>query len=58
MILIVIGAGGFLLMRVLLMLENRRRARVVSGWSAHDFEAEKTSEERRGDMKITFHYGY
>jgi hypothetical protein len=58
MILIVIGAGGFLLMRVLLMLENRRRARVVAGWSAHDFETEKTSEERRGDMKVTFRYGY
>jgi hypothetical protein len=23
-----------------------------------DFEAEKSSEKRRGDMKITFRYGY
>jgi hypothetical protein len=58
MILIVIGAGGFLLIRVLLILENRRRARVIAGWSAYDFETEKTSEERRGDMKVTFRYGY
>jgi hypothetical protein len=58
MILIVIGACGFIIMRVLLMLENRRRARIISGWSVDDFEAEKSSEKRRGDKKITFRYGY
>jgi hypothetical protein len=58
MILIVIGACGFMAMRVLLMLENRRRARIISGWSAEDFEIEKNTEERRGDTRITFRYGY
>jgi hypothetical protein len=58
MILIVIGAGGFICMRVLLMLENRRRARIVSTWSASEFAAEKDSNTRRGDMKLTFRYGY
>jgi hypothetical protein len=58
MIVIVIGACGFMAMRVLLMLENRRRARTISGWSAENFEMEENTEERRGDMKITFRYGY
>jgi Trk-type K+ transport system membrane component len=58
MILIVIGACGFLSMRLLLMLENRRRARIISTWVADDFEAENESNKRRGDMKLTFRYGY
>jgi hypothetical protein len=58
MILIVIGAGGFLFIRLLLMLENRRRARIISGWTVDEFEEETRSNERRGDMKLTFRYGY
>jgi acyl CoA:acetate/3-ketoacid CoA transferase alpha subunit len=58
MILVVIGACGFLSMRLLLMLENRRRARIISSWTAEDFEAEASSNERRGDMKLTFRHGY
>jgi hypothetical protein len=57
MILIVIGACGFLFMRLLFMLENRR-PRVISGWTIEDFEAEASSNERRGDMKLTYRYGY
>jgi hypothetical protein len=58
MILIIIGAFGFISMRVLLMVENRRRARIISTWVADDFEAENLSDERRGDMKLSFRYGY
>jgi hypothetical protein len=58
MILIVIGACGFICMRGLLMLENRRRARIVSTWSAAEVAEEKDSNRRRGDMKLTFRYGY
>lgn len=58
MLLIVIGAVGFAVIRGLLMLENRRRSRIISSWEAEDFEAENESIERRGDMKITFRYGY
>lgn len=58
MILIIIGACGFLSMRGLLMWENRRRARLISGWQPWDFEAERDTPERRGDMKLSFRYGY
>jgi len=58
MILIAIGACGFIAMRGLLMLENRRRARLISTWTAEDFETENESQERRGDMKLTFKYMY
>jgi hypothetical protein len=40
------------------MLENRRRARIVSTWSAAEVAEEKDSNRRRGDMKLTFRYGY
>jgi hypothetical protein len=58
MILIVIGACGFIAMRMLLMFENRRRARIISDWSVEDFEAERESVMRKGDMKVSFRYGY
>jgi hypothetical protein len=58
MILIAIGALGFMAMRVVLMWENQRRARILETWTAEDFEREKESEERRGDSKLSFKYGY
>lgn len=58
MVLITIGAIGFVVMRILLMLENKRRARIISTWEYEDFEAENVSTERRGDMKLSFRYGY
>ncbi|KAL5381630.1 hypothetical protein DPSP01_007078 [Paraphaeosphaeria sporulosa] len=58
MILIAIGAVGFISMRMLLMWENRRRARIIETWTAEDFERENESQERRGDAKLSFRYGY
>jgi hypothetical protein len=58
MLLIVTGAVGFVSIRGLLMLENRRRARKISGWTKEEYEAENESDQRRGDMKLTFRYGY
>ncbi|KAH7116123.1 major facilitator superfamily domain-containing protein [Dendryphion nanum] len=58
MILIAIGACGFLMMRVIFMYVNRRRARIISTWTVEDFEEENTLLERRGDQKLTFRYGY
>jgi len=58
MILIAIGASGFIGMRGLLMWENRKRQRVTSTWAPADFANERESRKRRGDMKLSFRYGY
>lgn len=58
MILIAIGAVGFICVRMLLLWENRRRARIVETWTAQEFEQENENGDRRGDMKLTFRYGY
>ncbi|KAF2108087.1 hypothetical protein BDV96DRAFT_616595 [Lophiotrema nucula] len=58
MILIAIGAIGFLSIRILLMWINHKRVRVISTWRAESFEKGRLSTERRGDPKLTFRYGY
>jgi hypothetical protein len=58
MILIAIGACGFMVMRFLLVWENRRRSRITQTWTAEDFERENLNEQRRGDAKLSFKYGY
>jgi hypothetical protein len=58
MILIAIGALGFMAIRVVLILENQRRARIIQTWTAEDFERERENEERRGDSKLSFKYDY
>lgn len=58
MILIAIGALGFLSVRFWLMLINQKRAGTILSWTADEFDEEMSSEERRGDQKLTFRYGY
>ncbi|KAF2473731.1 MFS general substrate transporter [Lindgomyces ingoldianus] len=58
MILIAIGACGFLSIRILLMCINRKRAQMISTWTVQEFEEESESSVRRGDQKPTFKYGY
>jgi hypothetical protein len=56
MILIAVGLVGFIGMRVVYMIVNRRRARERASRTVEDFENERTAEERRGDRKKTFIY--
>lgn len=58
LILIAVGACGFVAVRGLLMWENGRRARIVAPWTAEEFERESENGDRRGDMKVSFRYGY
>ncbi len=58
MALICVGLVGFLSMRGVYMWTNRDRARRIKGWTAEDSETERLNPERRGDMKLTFVYGY
>ena len=61
--LIVTGAGaiGFLFIRCMYMLENRRRRRKItaSGLSYNTvLQDELNSAEKRGDQRLTWVYGY
>jgi hypothetical protein len=38
--------------------ENRRRAKVVAGWTEEQIEEERVNPARRGHDKLTFVYGY
>jgi disulfide bond formation protein DsbB len=58
MILISLGCLGYLAMRAVLMFENKRRAKVIAGWTDEQYEEERRTTERRGDHKLTFVYGY
>lgn len=52
------GAVGLLLMRYMYMLENKKRAKEIEHWTDEDFANEAVSEERRGDQRRTFMYGF
>ncbi|EMD01042.1 hypothetical protein BAUCODRAFT_62198, partial [Baudoinia panamericana UAMH 10762] len=58
MILIAVGALGFLTLRGLYMLENRKRRNIIASWDAQRFAEEETSAERRGDQRYTWIYSY
>jgi hypothetical protein len=44
----------FSFVRVLYMLENAKRRRIVAQMTLEEIEAEKVNPERRGDRKVTF----
>ncbi|KAL4926707.1 major facilitator superfamily domain-containing protein [Aspergillus undulatus] len=58
MILIAVGMVGFVGMRGLYMLENRRRRRVILSWDQGEYVAEQERADRRGDQKVTWVYAY
>jgi hypothetical protein len=58
MILIAVGMVGFLFVRAMYMLENRRRRKIRETWMQQDFIDEQNSTERRGDQRYTWVYGY
>jgi hypothetical protein len=58
MVLIAVGMVGFLFVRGMYMLENRRRRKIRQTWMPEDFVHEQNTAERRGDQKYTWVYGY
>jgi hypothetical protein len=58
MILTAVGMLGFVFVRVMYMLENRKRRKIIADWDEHDFIEEQNSTERRGDQRYTWMYGY
>jgi hypothetical protein len=40
------------------MMENRRRLKITENWTEQEFLNENLSDERRGDHKYTYIYGY
>lgn len=58
MIIVSIGAAGYVAMRCVYVFLNKRRERITEGWTEEDFEEEWQNSERRGNRKLTFVYGY
>ena len=58
MILLAVAQVGFLLIRGSYMLLNRKRRRETAGWTEEQFAEEERNEDRRGDHKKTYIYGY
>lgn len=58
MILIAVGMIGFIFIRGMYMLENRKRRKILESWTEENFIDELNSSERRGDQRYTFIYGY
>jgi hypothetical protein len=56
--IVAFGAVGFLVSRLLYMLENKRRRTFIAGWTAEDFEEERNTPVRRGHEKRYFLFGY
>jgi hypothetical protein len=49
---------GFCIIRTAYFFENRRRHRIIRDWTSEQYEEEAVNEERRGDQRLTFIYGY
>jgi hypothetical protein len=57
MIMLAVGIVGYLSMRFSFAYENKRRARIVAGWTDEQLEEEQIYPNRRGHQKLTFVYG-
>jgi len=58
MVLVALGMLGFLFVRGMYMLENRRRRRITATWDEDRYAEEMSSTKRRGDQRLTWIYGY
>ncbi|KAL4808177.1 major facilitator superfamily domain-containing protein [Aspergillus unguis] len=56
--IVAVGMLGFVASRGLYMIENRRRKRVIEGWTEEQFERERLDESRKGHEKRFFMFGY
>ena len=57
-VIVAVGMIGFLGVRLAFMMENRRRSRLIAGWTEENFEQERRDATRRGHAKRFFVYGY
>jgi hypothetical protein len=58
LIIVLVGMSGFLGVRGLYMLENKKRKREIASWSEEQFEEERVSTATRGHEKRYFIFGY
>ncbi|KAM7183216.1 Major facilitator superfamily domain containing protein [Naviculisporaceae sp. PSN 640] len=58
MIMSAVGILGFISIRVMYMMENKKRRKEIATWDEDRFEEEQNSTERRGDQRKTWIYGY
>ncbi|GAB1317091.1 hypothetical protein MFIFM68171_07301 [Madurella fahalii] len=58
MIMRAVGMIEFIFIRVMYMLDNKKRRKEIATWDEDRFEEEQNSTERRGDRRKTWIYGY
>jgi len=58
MIMSAVGIVGFIFIRLMYLLENKKRRKEIATWDEDRFEEEMNSAERRGDQRRTWIYGY
>lgn len=58
LIIVLVGMFGFLGIRALYMLENKKRRRETEGWTYEQFEQEKFNAKRVGHQKRYFIFRY
>ena len=58
LILIAVAIVVLIGTRLAYVTENRRRLKITDNWTEQDFLNEILSDERRGDHKYTYIYGY
>jgi hypothetical protein len=56
--LIAVGMAGFIFVRAMYMLENKKRRKIIATWDDDRYMEEQTSTERRGDQRHTWIYAY
>jgi hypothetical protein len=55
--IIIVAWIGYASYRLTLKVVNRRRAKILAGWTEEQIEMEKTDDVRYADKKYTFVYG-
>jgi len=58
MIMSAVGILGFIFIRFMYMLENKKRKKITATWDDDRFFEEQNSTTRRGDQRKTWIYGY
>ena len=58
MIMSAVGIVGFIFIRLMYLVENKKRRKEIATWDEDRFEEEMNSAERRGDQRRTWIYGY
>jgi hypothetical protein len=55
--IVIVALFGYASYRFTLKYVNKKRAKIIAGWTEEQIETEKTDDVRYADKKLTFVYG-